>query len=120
MSSQALITTMGIEGVIDTGSSLVKPRDAMQLDLGSLSSYLTASMLNKGHASSSSTVSMSSPTHTTVSVSNLQQFSHGQSNPTYLLAVSTSGHADSRQLVLRKKPPGKILASAHAGKDRPS
>ncbi|KAL0021599.1 hypothetical protein WJX79_002748 [Trebouxia sp. C0005] len=38
----------------------------------------------------------------------VRQFSHGQSNPTYLLK------ADSTQYVLRKKPPGKVLASAHA------
>ncbi|DBB17063.1 TPA: hypothetical protein ACH3X3_014151 [Trebouxia sp. C0006] len=38
----------------------------------------------------------------------VQQFSHGQSNPTYLLK------ANSTQYVLRKKPPGKVLASAHA------
>uniref|UniRef100_A0A8D2KWK6 Acyl-CoA dehydrogenase family member 10 n=1 Tax=Varanus komodoensis TaxID=61221 RepID=A0A8D2KWK6_VARKO len=38
----------------------------------------------------------------------LRQFSHGQSNPTYLLALR------GRQLVLRKKPPGKLLPSAHA------
>ncbi|KAL0045391.1 hypothetical protein WJX82_005473 [Trebouxia sp. C0006] len=37
-----------------------------------------------------------------------EQFSHGQSNPTYLLK------ANSTQYVLRKKPPGKVLASAHA------
>ncbi|MBN3281946.1 ACD10 dehydrogenase, partial [Polyodon spathula] len=38
----------------------------------------------------------------------LRQFSHGQSNPTYLL--NTGG----RHLVLRKKPPGALLPSAHA------
>lgn len=39
----------------------------------------------------------------------VSQFSHGQSNPTYLLTL-----ASGRRLVLRKKPPGKLLASAHA------
>lgn len=38
----------------------------------------------------------------------IQQFSEGQSNPTFLISSSTC------QLVLRKKPPGKILPSAHA------
>jgi len=36
------------------------------------------------------------------------QFKGGQSNPTYLL------HAASGQYVLRRKPPGKLLKSAHA------
>ena len=35
------------------------------------------------------------------------QFEHGQSNPTFLLT------AGSKQYVLRKKPPGKLLPSAH-------
>ncbi|MBN3296070.1 ACD10 dehydrogenase, partial [Amia calva] len=38
----------------------------------------------------------------------LRQFSHGQSNPTYLVSIG------GRQLVLRKKPPGPLLPSAHA------
>uniref|UniRef100_A0A8C6YHN7 Acyl-CoA dehydrogenase family member 10 n=1 Tax=Naja naja TaxID=35670 RepID=A0A8C6YHN7_NAJNA len=38
----------------------------------------------------------------------LQQFSHGQSNPTYYIRFG------DHQLVLRKKPPGKLLPSAHA------
>lgn len=40
------------------------------------------------------------------------QFGHGQSNPTFLLEVH-SGHL-KKQYVLRKKPPGKLLQSAHA------
>ncbi|MBW2285017.1 MAG: phosphotransferase [Deltaproteobacteria bacterium] len=39
---------------------------------------------------------------------NVRQFGHGQSNPTFLI---TSG---DREYVLRKKPPGKLLPSAHA------
>lgn len=39
----------------------------------------------------------------------LQQFSHGQSNPTYLLST-----ADGFKCVLRKQPHGKLLQSAHA------
>ncbi|XP_042297752.1 acyl-CoA dehydrogenase family member 10 isoform X2 [Sceloporus undulatus] len=38
----------------------------------------------------------------------LRQFSHGQSNPTYYIRFG------EHQLVLRKKPPGKLLPSAHA------
>ncbi|XP_038897612.1 probable acyl-CoA dehydrogenase IBR3 [Benincasa hispida] len=42
----------------------------------------------------------------------VSQFGHGQSNPTYLIEV-TSG-ASSMRYVLRKKPPGILLQSAHA------
>jgi aminoglycoside phosphotransferase (APT) family kinase protein len=38
----------------------------------------------------------------------VQQFKGGQSNPTYLLT------AGSKKFVLRRKPPGKLLPSAHA------
>ena len=38
----------------------------------------------------------------------IQQFSFGQSNPTYLLTDRNKAY------VLRKKPPGKLLPSAHA------
>ena len=36
------------------------------------------------------------------------QFAFGQSNPTYLLSTA------DKQFVMRKKPPGKLLPSAHA------
>ncbi|HUY84096.1 MAG TPA: phosphotransferase [Steroidobacteraceae bacterium] len=39
----------------------------------------------------------------------IAQFEGGQSNPTYLLTA-----ADGRRLVLRRKPPGTLLPSAHA------
>jgi aminoglycoside phosphotransferase (APT) family kinase protein len=39
---------------------------------------------------------------------NVKQFKGGQSNPTYLLETP------SRRYVLRRKPPGKLLPSAHA------
>ena len=42
-------------------------------------------------------------------ISQLEQFRGGQSNPTYLLSA-----ADGRKYVLRRKPPGKLLPSAHA------
>jgi len=42
-------------------------------------------------------------------LSGIEQFKGGQSNPTYRLAS-----ADGRRFVLRRKPPGKLLPSAHA------
>src|SRR5688500_12022622 len=42
-------------------------------------------------------------------ISQLEQFKGGQSNPTYRLQG-----ADGRRFVLRRKPPGKLLPSAHA------
>jgi aminoglycoside phosphotransferase (APT) family kinase protein len=39
----------------------------------------------------------------------IEQFKGGQSNPTYLLTA-----ADGRRFVLRRKPPGRLLPSAHA------
>lgn len=48
------------------------------------------------------------PTHVKIS-----QFGHGQSNPTYLLEVSLGGSL-VKKYVLRKKPAGKLLQSAHA------
>jgi aminoglycoside phosphotransferase (APT) family kinase protein len=39
----------------------------------------------------------------------VEQFKGGQSNPTYRLTAS-----DGRRFVLRRKPPGKLLPSAHA------
>src|SRR4029077_11600897 len=38
----------------------------------------------------------------------VQQFKGGQSNPTYLIETP------ARRYVLRRKPPGKLLPSAHA------
>src|SRR5205809_1768839 len=42
-------------------------------------------------------------------IATLEQFKGGQSNPTYRLTAS-----DGRKFVLRRKPPGKLLPSAHA------
>ena len=42
-------------------------------------------------------------------LSTIEQFKGGQSNPTYCLTVS-----DGRRYALRRKPPGKLLPSAHA------
>ena len=72
-----------------------------------------------------------------VSAIHLQQFGHGQSNPTYLVKVRAQSNdfnlvyiklrcaslscvrvaglqAGAQEMVLRKQPPGKLLASAHA------
>jgi aminoglycoside phosphotransferase (APT) family kinase protein len=42
-------------------------------------------------------------------ISQVEQFKGGQSNPTYRITAS-----DGRRFVLRRKPPGKLLPSAHA------
>jgi aminoglycoside phosphotransferase (APT) family kinase protein len=42
-------------------------------------------------------------------IASLEQFKGGQSNPTYCISA-----ADGRRFVLRRKPPGKLLPSAHA------
>ncbi len=42
----------------------------------------------------------------------VRQFQGGASNPTFLLTVS-AGLGETRRFVLRKKPPGALLASAH-------
>lgn len=42
----------------------------------------------------------------------VRQFEGGQSNPTFLLAGASG--AGQRRYVMRKKPPGKLLPSAHA------
>src|SRR6266550_3689252 len=42
-------------------------------------------------------------------VRGIEQFKGGQSNPTYRITA-----ADGRRLVLRRKPPAKLLPSAHA------
>jgi acyl-CoA dehydrogenase/acyl-CoA dehydrogenase family protein 10 len=40
----------------------------------------------------------------------VQQFQHGQSNPTFLLELPGC----PQRMVIRKQPPGQLLASAHA------
>src|SRR6266404_7779762 len=42
-------------------------------------------------------------------IAQVEQFKGGQSNPTYRLTA-----ADGRKFVMRRKPPGKLLPSAHA------
>ncbi|KAI4317550.1 hypothetical protein L6164_025413 [Bauhinia variegata] len=66
-------------------------------DLNALLRYASANVRGFPHSPSRFSVS---------------QFGHGQSNPTYLMEA---GSGDSvKRYVLRKKPPGKLLASAHA------
>src|SRR5512139_747888 len=71
-----------------SGTKDVAP--ALRLDLANLQSYLTAHV--NGFAGPLT----------------VKQFKGGQSNPTYLLETP------ARRYVLRRKPPGKLLPSAHA------
>lgn len=66
------------------------PPDALQIDTPRLDSYLREHIAGY------------------VGGGNLQQFLGGQSNPTYLIEDASGTY------VLRKKPPGKLLPSAHA------
>ena len=68
---------------------LTEVREAHKLDEKKLAAYLSKSINGFG---------------TDMSV---KQFEGGQSNPTYLLT------SNNKRYVLRKKPPGKLLASAH-------
>jgi len=63
---------------------------ALRIDVARLDAYLTANI--QGFAGPLT----------------IQQFKGGQSNPTYLLETP------ARRYVLRRKPPGKLLPSAHA------
>eukprot|EP00193_Tetraselmis_chui_P010440 CAMPEP_0177773512 /NCGR_PEP_ID=MMETSP0491_2-20121128/12917_1 /TAXON_ID=63592 /ORGANISM="Tetraselmis chuii, Strain PLY429" /LENGTH=394 /DNA_ID=CAMNT_0019291637 /DNA_START=181 /DNA_END=1361 /DNA_ORIENTATION=- len=79
---------------LDTSHATTPPAAGLQLDEGRLLGYLKAAVpgvVGRGERRVTTT-----------------KFSHGQSNPTYLLQVG------GQSLVLRKKPPGKLLASAHA------
>jgi len=77
---------------LDTASALVEPRAAHRLDADVLLAYLQRVVPG-----------VRGPLR-------VRAFAHGQSNPTYLLDLEGS----RQRLVLRKKPPGRILASAHA------
>ncbi|XP_056685204.1 probable acyl-CoA dehydrogenase IBR3 [Spinacia oleracea] len=52
------------------------------------------------------------PSSASPSLSSVRQFGHGQSNPTYLLEINVDGILN--RYVLRKRPSGKLLPSAHA------
>jgi aminoglycoside phosphotransferase (APT) family kinase protein len=72
-------------------SPLSKVRSAHQFDEAKLLTYLH----NEGVIANTDGVTFS-------------QFSHGQSNPSFLLT------ANDTKLVIRKQPPGKLLRGAHA------
>lgn len=74
------------------GPELVAVREAHRFDIGALGEYLDAQGLLEG----------------TLRVS---QFQGGQSNPTFF--IETGDEEAQRHYVLRKQPPGEILASAH-------
>jgi acyl-CoA dehydrogenase len=74
-------------------SGLAPPRPAHTLDEVALLAFVRAHVPGQAAA-------------TGVCVS---QFTHGQSNPTYLLVLQPS----ETHVVLRKQPPGTLLASAH-------
>ena len=85
-----------------TDTKLTKPvREDLRFDVRALESYLQQHALIAGFQS----------------IENVEQFTSGQSNPTYLLTCRCRKSAldAGRQLkiVLRKKPAGQLLQSAH-------
>ena len=62
----------------------------LQIDAAKLQSWIDAYVPNAGK------------------INAIEQFKGGQSNPTYKIIT------DEKNLVLRRKPPGKLLPSAHA------
>eukprot|EP01114_Cavostelium_apophysatum_P005709 TRINITY_DN1687_c1_g2_i3.p1 TRINITY_DN1687_c1_g2~~TRINITY_DN1687_c1_g2_i3.p1 ORF type:complete len:661 (+),score=128.49 TRINITY_DN1687_c1_g2_i3:77-1984(+) len=76
----------------DSANAMTTIRQAHQISVESLSKYL------EHHVGEFSNTRIDS----------IQQFKSGQSNPTYLLKFS-----NGKEYVLRKKPPGKLLQSAH-------
>lgn len=90
----------------NTGAAASPPRWAHQLNIASLQTSLLKSLGEQ--------IPQANRDHLTIS-----QFSHGQSNPTYLLTFGQAGSKihpspPATKLVLRKKPPGMIMVSAHA------
>ncbi|KAK9865825.1 hypothetical protein WJX84_007338 [Apatococcus fuscideae] len=77
---------------LSTDKAVGPPAAAHRLDENKLCTYLRASV----------------PELSELSHISSKQFSHGQSNPTYLLETNLG------KFVMRKKPPGQVLASAHA------
>jgi aminoglycoside phosphotransferase (APT) family kinase protein len=77
-------------GASRDGRELGEPLDAHRLDEAALTRYLTANVAD-----------FSGPCK-------IQQFRGGQSNPTFLIEAGSGAY------VLRKKPPGELLPSAHA------
>ncbi|KAJ4968109.1 hypothetical protein NE237_014810 [Protea cynaroides] len=82
---------------ISTSDLLVRVQPANEFDVDALFRYACANV--DGFPSPPAQLSVS-------------QFGHGQSNPTFLLEVRSGSTV--KRYVLRKKPPGKLLQSAHA------
>jgi aminoglycoside phosphotransferase (APT) family kinase protein len=78
-------------------SALSAPRKGHEIDSNKLFAYLKTAI----------------PIGTTAVSLDIKQFDAGQSNPTYLLTLLNQGNKPVKKLVLRKKPPGKLLPSAH-------
>ena len=74
---------------MELGGDTIEVRPAHRIDVGALERWLRANAAGFDAAIE------------------LRQFAGGQSNPTYLV------RSGSRRFVLRKKPPGKLLPSAH-------
>ncbi len=72
-----------------TNSDMTSVRDAHRFDEKALEAYLASHLDSFG------------------ALDEIRQFSGGQSNPTFLITSNT------RQWVLRKQPPGKLLRGAH-------
>lgn len=79
---------------LDTSRSVTEPRQAHSLDADRLLAHLKLALPVLGNHPGQLRI---------------QQFQHGQSNPTYMLQLD-----GSPRMVLRKQPPGRLLASAHA------
>jgi aminoglycoside phosphotransferase (APT) family kinase protein len=81
--------------VTDTiaGSPVVEVAAAHRFDIGALDAYLRTRIEDFGQGLS------------------VRQFQGGVSNPTFLL--TTEGEGGPKRYVMRKKPPGQLLASAH-------
>ena len=75
---------------MNIGEQIIEVREVHRFDEESLAIYLRSRI--EGF-------------HETITV---RQFAHGQSNPTYVIS------GGEKEYILRKKPPGKLLPSAHA------
>jgi acyl-CoA dehydrogenase len=84
---------------LSTSANIQSVRSAHQFDEAALLQFLQSKVADF-------------PKHPST-VLKVGQFGHGQSNPTFLLDVSSPSDGEVR-FVLRKKPPGKLLKSAHA------
>jgi acyl-CoA dehydrogenase len=112
-----------MHATLDTAASVSPPPPALDISTSALLEYLRREaphiLQSARHHDSSADPKAS------VSLRIAGQFGHGQSNPTYLVDVFCASGTENetatgtsqqpvRRLVLRKKPPGKLLASAHA------